>query len=172
MFVQKCCLRICIERMWHCIHRSTQHFIILTAWSRTLLEHLIATHLCKKCYGAQLHVLCLQELTTGNCPESFKMRFDTIVPCILRSPKQSVPFKFSDQNIACISHCFSMSYLCSSSHLSWFHRSDISWRLQSLKFLITQRSTSASCFSSLQKEVSRTFGKNAWKSNLKAAVSL
>jgi hypothetical protein len=63
------------------------------------------------------------------------------LPSTPRSSEWSLPFRFSNENIACIFNLSHACYISSPSHLSWFdHPNNIWWSLQFMKLLIMQLS--------------------------------
>jgi len=74
-----------------------------------------------------------------NLPPYFpNIHFNIIFPSMSTSSERSLPFRFSNQNIACISHLSPHScYMLSPSNPPWCDNlSNISWNVQVTKLLI------------------------------------
>jgi len=82
-------------------------------------------------------------------PCFFKIHSNDIFPSMLGSCNWSLPFRFSIQNIVCISHPLNACYMSCPSNLPLFdHPSNILWSVQVMMILIMQPSP-ASCHFSL-----------------------
>jgi hypothetical protein len=72
-----------------------------------------------------------------------RIHSNIIFPSMSRSSKWSLPFRFCNLNIACISHLSHACYMPRSSHPPWLEHPNIWWSVQVMK-LPTMQSSSAS----------------------------
>jgi hypothetical protein len=74
-----------------------------------------------------------------------KLHPNIILPFMLRSSKQSLPFRISNQNFVCISHLPHACYITCPYHPPSFdHPNNIWWSIQGMK-LLSMQSPLASC---------------------------
>jgi hypothetical protein len=144
--------RICKER---------QEEIISDPWSRALLEKLTVTHLIKKFpafYWTRRVITVFTRASHWSLswakwiqsipsdPISLNSSLTLYSYLRLRHPNGLYPFRFSNQNIVCISHRHHPCYMPRPSNPRFDHPSNIWWSVQVTKLLIMQSSTASRHF--------------------------
>jgi len=117
------------------------------SWSRVLLEKAIVTQLVKKfpcLYNPKVHYHVYYDLywvrwiqSTSFYHISSKIDFNIIHLPMARSFKWHLPFRFSDQNFACIFHLSNAYYMTCPCHPPWFDHSNNTFILYSNKYSIS-----------------------------------
>jgi len=88
---------------------------------------------------------CSQKPASGPYePDASNPHLPTVFPYLgsfmHRSSEWSLPFRFTNKNIVCISHLSHLYYMPHSFHPPWFYHPNIWWSVQVTKLLIMQLS--------------------------------